>query len=79
MPNIFINDLRSIGSQLFTDSESFMDELTSSEQEIMGGQDVFKTVPVLTIKQSLLCDKTKPMSCPEITAPFDPPSISCKP
>lgn len=37
MANIVISDLRPAGADLFTDSESFLYDLTDDEQMIQGG------------------------------------------
>jgi hypothetical protein len=37
MANITISDLRPTGAELFTDSESYMNELTNEEITITGG------------------------------------------
>ena len=38
MANIVISDLRPAGADLFTDSESFLYDLTDDEQMIQGGR-----------------------------------------
>ncbi|EFA73820.1 hypothetical protein CRD_01030 [Raphidiopsis brookii D9] len=37
MANITISDLRPAGADLFSDSESYLNELTGSEINLMGG------------------------------------------
>jgi hypothetical protein len=48
MANIKVSDFQKLGSELFSDSESFMNDLTENELEIVGGYQVVKT----TIKSS---------------------------
>lgn len=42
MANIKISDLQFSGSELFSDRESFMNDLTENELEIVGGYQVYR-------------------------------------
>jgi hypothetical protein len=62
MSNISIFDLNPTGSELFADSESFLNELTNSELNFLGGGKFPESLPVLTVRESVFCElKTVPI------------------
>jgi hypothetical protein len=62
MSNISIFDLNPTGSELFADSESFLNELTNSELNLLGGGKFPESLPVLTVRESVFCElKTVPI------------------
>ena len=68
MSNISISNLNLTGSELFADSESFMNELSDRELEISGG---FPSPPILP--DSRVIDPLKsipPNSFPAFTIPL---------
>ncbi|WP_293075286.1 hypothetical protein [Moorena sp. SIO3H5] len=54
MADIKVNDLKPAGAELFADDESFINELTNDELNIIGGQEL--AAAVLSSTLSIACN-----------------------